>query len=218
MAQRDYKRLSRRGRHLIHRLRRTKHASVQHVMVGELVNEIHRSRWKRAAPSTPPGRPQAGHWRPLNRRAKSLLTQLRRTKVWAVQRRLVKELVVEMGKGRKRVADRVKGLKPTRRRRRRSSSPWSGSAPGWTPARPAPSAPARTPRPAARASGQTRTPRSGTRAPGVVHKPISNGEHWLSRTPEMLAEIRRDPAAGWDDPLPGPAPAARPRRTPPART
>jgi hypothetical protein len=103
----DYRRLSRRARHLMRRLKRTKHASVQQVTVHELNNEIHRRRFGRAARTAEPAAARLGHWRPLTRRAKKLLTQLGRAKVWVIQRRLVKELVTEMENGRRFLATRV---------------------------------------------------------------------------------------------------------------
>jgi hypothetical protein len=175
--QRDYKRLSRRARHLIHRLRHTKHASVQNVTVNELDHDIHRSRYGRAASSTatPPDGGRPGHWRPLNHRAKRLLTELRRTKVWAVQRRLVKELVAEMGKGRRRVADRVKRLKPSVPRALRSRNSWAVTARSWKPARPVRSAPGPARRPGVRTAPSRRAapaPRpAGRLAPGARPAP-----------------------------------------------
>ncbi len=68
---RDYKRLTRRARHLIRRLRRTKHAAVQRVTVHELGNEIHRRRFGRASRSATPTSAAAGHWRPLTHRAEA---------------------------------------------------------------------------------------------------------------------------------------------------
>jgi len=116
----DYRRLSRRARHLMRRLKRTKHASVQQVTVHELNNEIHRRRFGRAARTAEPAAARLGHWRPLTHRAKKLLIQLGRAKVWVVQRRLVKELVAEMEHGRRFLATR---MHQARRRLTRAARP-----------------------------------------------------------------------------------------------
>jgi len=114
---RDYKRLTRRARHLIRRLRRTKHAAVQRVTVHELGNEIHRRRFGRAAKTAAPSLGRAGQWRPLSYRAKKLLTQLRKTKVWSVQRRLVKELGEEIERSRRTLAERARRARQRWRKR-----------------------------------------------------------------------------------------------------
>jgi len=103
---RGYKRLTRKARHLIRHLKRTKHASVQDQMVHELRHEVSRTHGFRGPKNGPkPG--AAGHWRPLTRKAKQMLTRLRKAKVWSVQKQLVNELAREIERGR-RVADRVR--------------------------------------------------------------------------------------------------------------
>jgi len=97
-----YKRLTRKARHLIRNLKRTKHASVQDQMVHELKHEVSRTHGFRG-PKKAPGRTGAGHWRPLTRKAKQLLSRLRKAKVWRVQKQLVLELADEMEHGRRRV-------------------------------------------------------------------------------------------------------------------
>lgn len=101
-----YKRLTRKARHLIHHLRRTKHASVQDQMIHELRHEVSRTHGFRG-PKKAPERSGAGHWRPLTRKAKQILTRLRSARVWSVQKQLVTELARELENGRRRV-DRVR--------------------------------------------------------------------------------------------------------------
>lgn len=111
-----YKRLSRKARHLIHHLKRSKHASVQNTMVHELQHEINRHWGSRRQPRRHnPG--NAGQWRPLTRRAKQLLTRLRKTKVWSVQKQLVREIIREIERG-KRLAERIRKARPVRTGRR----------------------------------------------------------------------------------------------------
>jgi hypothetical protein len=103
---RGYKRLTRKARHIIRHLRRTKHASVQDQMVHELRHEVSRTHGFRG-PGKAPDRSKAGNWRPLTRKAKQMLTRLRKAKVWSVQKQIVNELAREMERGR-RVADRAR--------------------------------------------------------------------------------------------------------------
>lgn len=112
---RDFKRHSRKTRHLIHRLRRSKHASVQHTLVNELSSSVHKH-WGRSgrAPQIPVG--PAGHWRPLTHRAKRLLTSLRRSKVWSVQKQLIAELIHDMQRAQRRI-DRVRKSQAARQAR-----------------------------------------------------------------------------------------------------
>ena len=60
-----------------------------------------------AARRKPRDRASAGHWRPLTRKAKQMLTRLRKAKVWSVQKQIVNELAKEIEHGR-RVADRAR--------------------------------------------------------------------------------------------------------------
>jgi len=101
-----YKRLTRKARHLIRHLKRTNHASVQDQMVHELRHEVSRTHGFRG-PRKAPDLGKAGRWRPLTRRAKQILTRLRKAKVWQVQKQLVTELSREIERGRRRV-DRVR--------------------------------------------------------------------------------------------------------------
>jgi hypothetical protein len=101
-----YKRLTRKARHLIRHLKRTKHATVQDQMVHELRHEVSRTHGFRG-PKKAPDLGKAGRWRPLTRKAKQLLTRLRKAKVWQVQKQLVTELSREIERGRRRV-DRVR--------------------------------------------------------------------------------------------------------------
>ena len=101
-----YKRLTRKARHLIRHLKRTRHASVQDQMVHELRHEVSRTHGFRG-PKKAPDLGKAGRWRPLTRRAKQILTRLRKAKVWQVQKQLVTELSREIERGRRRV-DRVR--------------------------------------------------------------------------------------------------------------
>ena len=103
---RGYKRLTRKARHVIRHLRRTKHASVQDQMIHELRHEVSRTHGFKG-PGKAPDRSKAGHWRPLTRKAKQMLTRLRKAKVWSVQKQIVNELAREIERGR-RVADRAR--------------------------------------------------------------------------------------------------------------
>lgn len=102
-----HKRLSRKARHLISRLKRTRHASVQDVGLHELKHEINRSFWKKAKPMGRAPQTAAGVYRPPTRRAKRLLTQLRHAKVWRLQQRLVTEIAREFERG-KRLVDKAR--------------------------------------------------------------------------------------------------------------
>ena len=103
---RGYKRLTRKARHLIRHLKRTKHASVQDQMIHELKHEVSRTHGFRGPKKGPrPG--DAGHWRPLTRKGKQILTRLRKAKVWSVQKQLVNELAKEIERGR-RAVDRAR--------------------------------------------------------------------------------------------------------------
>src|SRR5260370_29086656 len=114
---RGYRRLTRKARHIIRHLRRTKHASVQRQMLHELRHEVSRTHGYRGPREAPdPG--EAGRWRPLTRKAKQLLTRLRKAKVWSVHRQVVNELARKIGRG-KRLPDRLP----------------RAAAPGRTPAR-----------------------------------------------------------------------------------
>lgn len=115
-----YKRLSRKARHLIRSLKRTKHASVQRTMVNELQHEIHRH-WGSRKKATQYATGNPGHWRPLTHRAKQLLTRLRKAKVWSVQKQIVRELVREMERGRRRAAQAAKRARGAARATRRGA-------------------------------------------------------------------------------------------------
>ena len=103
---RGYKRLTRKARHLIRHLKRTKHASVQDQMIHELKHEVSRTHGF-CGPKKGPKPGDAGHWRPLTRKAKHLLSRLRKAKVWSVQKQLVNELAKEIERGR-RAVERVR--------------------------------------------------------------------------------------------------------------
>ena len=60
---RGYKRLTRKARHIIRHLKRTKHASVQDQMIHELRHEVSRTHGFRGPKKAPDGS-KAGHWRP----------------------------------------------------------------------------------------------------------------------------------------------------------
>lgn len=102
------KRHSRKARHLLRVIRRSKHAAVQDMAVHELTHEIDRRHgWRGAPASHAPG--PAGEWRPLTHQAKNLISQLRKTKVWRLQKQLVRELAAELRNGR-RIVDRMREL------------------------------------------------------------------------------------------------------------
>lgn len=115
---RGYKRLTRKARHVIRHLRRTKHASVQDQMIHELKHEVSRTHGFKG-PGKAPDHSKAGHWRPLTRKAKQMLTRLRKAKVWSVQKQIVNELAREIEHGR-RIAQRVQEL--ARRARERAEA------------------------------------------------------------------------------------------------
>jgi hypothetical protein len=117
---RDYKRLSRKARHLIRRLRHAKFRSEQQALHHELQHEINR-RWgsRRKARPVVPGHP--GRHRPLTRRAKQILSRLRKTKVWSAQRRLLDELAREMEYG-KRLAERARKAAATARKKAKAAA------------------------------------------------------------------------------------------------
>jgi hypothetical protein len=102
-----YHRLNRKARHLIRQLRRTKNAALQRLHLHELRHAISRRHGFRG-PKRTPDLGRAGHFRPLTRRAKQLLTRLRKARVWSVQKRIVNELAREIEKGRY-LRDRVMG-------------------------------------------------------------------------------------------------------------
>ena len=100
------RRHSRRARHLMKTLRRSKHASTQDMAAHELVREIDRRHGflrlgKQRGASPRPGMP--GHWRPMTHRARRILAQLRKTKVWRLQKQLVRELQKELVIGRRAI-------------------------------------------------------------------------------------------------------------------
>jgi hypothetical protein len=143
-----YKRLSFKARHIIRRLRRTRYASVQDMHLHELGREIN-SRWSgRRKAHTAPDLSDTGVWRPLTYRARRILAELRKTRVWRVQQRLLAELGRELKRGRRslgrtvrqvrtagrRRLARLKPVRAVRRLRHRTRSGWKRS--GWTPARP----------------------------------------------------------------------------------
>lgn len=103
---RGYKRLTRKARHIIRHLPRIKFAAVQDQAIHELKHEVSRTHGFKG-PGKAPDRSKAGHWRPLTRKAKQMLTRLRKAKVWSMQKQLVNELAREMERGR-RLADRAR--------------------------------------------------------------------------------------------------------------
>jgi hypothetical protein len=111
-----YHRLSRKARHLIRQLRRTKNAALQRLHLHELRHAISR-RHGFGGPGKMPDLGKAGRFRPLTRRAKQLLTRLRRSRVWSIQKQLVNELVREIEKGRY-LRERVARSRPARAARR----------------------------------------------------------------------------------------------------
>jgi hypothetical protein len=72
----------------------------------ELTREIHRRRGRPAKPRTHVPGP-AGVWRPLTRKARQLIHQVRRAKLWRLQKQLIAELADELANGR-RVIDRAR--------------------------------------------------------------------------------------------------------------
>ena len=132
-----YKRLTRKARHLIRHLRRSKHASVQRVMVAELRHEIDRRWWRKPRQVKMPDLGRQGHWRPLTWRAKRLLTRLRKAKVWQVQRQLVNELAREIECGRRlaerirRAAERARARAEAIAKRLRAAAVRARRAGGW---------------------------------------------------------------------------------------
>jgi hypothetical protein len=114
------KRLSGKARHLIHRLRGEKHVTVQRTMVHELKHEIDRQ-WgtRRRVPSIDPGAP--GRHRPLSGRAKAILTRLRKTRVWSVQKQLVAELTREIEKPYRKIRKVIAAAKLAAERARRAA-------------------------------------------------------------------------------------------------
>lgn len=184
MAQRPYgyRRVSRKARHVISRLRRSKTASVQDMHLHELGREINRRWFGRRKAQTAPDVSDTGIWRPLSRRAQRLLTELRKTKVWRVQQRLVAEIRRELEKGRKGRWARIRDSRAARRIRtrgrrtlargkravawmKRTRSSWASTGRAWQSARePRPVRPART---AARtAPARTGPAPAGRAAPG----------------------------------------------------
>ena len=107
------RRHSRRAKHLMRVLRRSKHASTQDMASHELVREIDRRhgflRLGRRRPAAMPRPGMPGHWRPMTRRARQILNQLRKTKVWRLQKQLVRELQKELANGR-RAIDKARDL------------------------------------------------------------------------------------------------------------
>jgi hypothetical protein len=113
-------------------VRRARHASVQDTAVHDLQREIDRKHGflrfgRRKAASVRPG--ATGHWRPVTHRAKRILAQLRKTKVWRLQKQLVRELAAELRNGRRRI-DKIRARArkigaPARRHARRAGR-WAG--------------------------------------------------------------------------------------------
>ena len=94
-----YHRLSFRARHLIRQLRRTRSAVLQRLHLHELRHAISRKHGFRGPKKTPDLGP-AGHFRPLTRRARQLLTRLRKARAWSVQKNIVNVLEKEIERGR----------------------------------------------------------------------------------------------------------------------
>lgn len=115
-----YKRLTRKAKHIIRNLKRTKHSSVQKQYLHELRHEVSRTHGFRG-PKTAPDLGKPGRWRPPTRKAKQLLTRLRKTKVWSAQKQLVTELARELEKGR-RLTDRAREKARRARRRARNAA------------------------------------------------------------------------------------------------
>ena len=102
---RDNKRVTWRQRRLIRHLSRSRHASVQDAAVHELHRSMRRSHG--LFPPKAPGISSHGTYRPLTRRAKSLLSRLKGARQWSVKKNILGELAREMKNG-KRLIDRVK--------------------------------------------------------------------------------------------------------------
>jgi hypothetical protein len=104
-------------------IRRSSHASTQNMAAHELIREIDRRhgflRLGRRPPAAMPRPGQPGHWRPMTRRAKQILGQLRKTKVWRLQKQLVRELQKELENGRRQIDKlRERARKQARRAKR----------------------------------------------------------------------------------------------------
>ena len=107
-----YKRLGRKGRHLLRQLRRSRHASVQRTLIHELKSHVSgRHGFRHRA--GPPDVGKAGRYRPLTHKAKQLMTRLRKARIWSVQKRIISELEREIERG-KRLAERIRKAKAAR--------------------------------------------------------------------------------------------------------
>lgn len=115
-----YKRLGRRGRHLIRQLRKSRHAAVQRTIVHELKSHVS-GRHGYQYTSGPPDLGKPGRYRPLTRKAKQLLTRLRQARVWSVQKKIIAELEREIERG-KRLAERIRKHRYVQRTRRAGRS------------------------------------------------------------------------------------------------
>ena len=96
---RDFKRHSRKARHLMRRLRHEKHGAVQRMMAHELTTKSTAAAGDGLSAPLPRSLGLPGQYRPLTRRAKQILTRLRKTKVWSAQKRLLAEAEAEDGAG-----------------------------------------------------------------------------------------------------------------------
>lgn len=101
------RRHSRKARHLLRVIRRSRHAAVQDMAVHELTHEIDHRHGRAGGTPVAHAPGPAGVWRPLTGRAKRLISQLRSTKVWRLQRQLVRELAEELRNG-QRIIDRIR--------------------------------------------------------------------------------------------------------------
>jgi hypothetical protein len=102
-----YRRLSFRARHLIRQLRHTRSAVLQRLHLHELRHAISRKHGFRG-PKKTPDLGKAGHFRPLTRKARQLLTRLRKARVWSVQKNIVNVLEKEIERGRY-LRERIRG-------------------------------------------------------------------------------------------------------------
>lgn len=173
------RRLGRRQRHLLRVIRRSRHSSVQNMAVHELQSGIDRRHGLHRLGRPPRVAPGAtGHWRPLTRKARQIISQLRRTRVWKLQKQLVRELGRELEHGR-RLIDRARDrLRPATR----AAMSGARRAGRWTRERPARVRAARKAAPRIRRDPAPARPAPARAVPGGV-------PHYPAR-----ARARREPA------------------------
>lgn len=109
---RGYHRLSFRARHLARQLGKAKNITLQRLHLHELRHAISRKHGFRG----PKGKPklgQPGMYQRLSRKARQLLSRLRRSRSWQVQKQTVNELEREVERG-----ERIAVARAARRQRR----------------------------------------------------------------------------------------------------